>query len=773
MIGARLDAPSTQGRSSGDLSATLLLMKNFVRLVRFAWPHRTRFVLSIACAAMVALFYFTELAAVLPLLNILFKHENPQRWISTKVDDIGERIILLDAQAEEARKFRHAAEGGDLQAPDLAKDYQRLDDESDTIRQKLKDAQHAVDLPDLKGLRPQLVKKELAEIDVLQKHLEIVEGRLSELRRGSAWLKAGDLASIRYRLAQIQKDKDSEQSWLSFYQRLKPLIYRYLPSDVFRNLLLLIGLVILGVATKGFFMFLQEVLVADVMQRTQFDIRNLFFRRTINLDLGSFSDQGSAELMARFTNDMDSFGQGLVTLLSKLIREPMRVAMCLSGALYLNWRLTCLTLVVVPISALTTLRVGRIMKRAMRRSLESMSSIYKILQESFQGIKVVKAFAMERVERRRFFIETKNFYRKAIRVAMIDAMSDPVLEMLTLVTVAIALLAGSYLVLNKTIFLQLGPFQIQLAAQVMAIEELLTLYAVLAGASDPIRKLSNVHSKIQRAAAAADRICAMMDREPKVVERAEAIELPRQPKVIEFQDVHFSYPGRPPLLKGITLTVHHGETIALVGPNGCGKTTLMNLLPRFWDVDEGSITIDGHDVRDLRIRGFRRQIGIVPQETILFQDTIAANIAYGDPGASRDRIIEAAKRAYAHQFVMTLPEGYDTVIGERGHGLSGGQRQRITLARTMLRDPSILILDEATSAVDIQDEALIRKAIEEFSQGRTTFLISHSLGTIQFADRIVLMDDGCIVASGTDHELRRSSPLYRRLHEIHYHRETA
>src|SRR5271157_3120788 len=634
MIGARLDAPSTQGRSSGDLSATLFLMKNFVRLVRFAWPHRTRFVLSIACAAMVALFYFTELAAVLPLLNILFKSENPQRWISTKVDTIGEQIIVLDAQAEEARKFLHAAELGDLQAPEIAKDYQRLDVESDTIREQLKESQRAVDLPDLKGLSPEFVKKELAELEVKQKQLDIVEGRLSELRLGSAWLKAGDLASIRYRLAQIQKDKDSEQAWLARYQRLKPFIYRYLPSDAFRNLLLLIGLVI---------------------------------------------------------------------LLSKLIREPMRVVMCLSGALYLNWRLTCLTLVVVPLSAVTTLRVGRIMKRAMRRSLESMSSIYKILQESFQGIKVVKAFAMERVERRRFFIETKNFYRKAIRVAMIDAMSDPVLEMLTLVTVAIALLAGSYLVLKKTIFLQLGPFQIQLASQVMAIEELLTLYAVLAGASDPIRKLSNVHSKIQRAAAAADRICAMMDREPRVVERVAAIDLPGQPKVIEFRAVHFSYPGRPPLLKGITLTVHHGETIALVGPNGCGKTTLMNLLPRFWDVDEGSITIDGLDVRDLRIRGFRRQIGIVPQETILFQDTIAANIAYGDPGASRDRIIEAAKRAYAHQFIMTLPEGYDTVIGERGHGLSGGQRQRIALARTMLRDPSILILDEATSAVDIQD----------------------------------------------------------------------
>jgi ATP-binding cassette, subfamily B, bacterial MsbA len=752
-----------------ERSRTILVnMKNFVRLVRFAWPHRYRFALSIACAVMVALFFFTELGAVLPLLNILLKDENPQRWISAKIDTIGETIIRLDAQVEEARKVRVAAQQGDRQALELSRHYQELIDESENLKKKKDDLQKAVDLPDLRGVAPQFIKAKQAEIDILGKEREVVEARLSEIRRGSVWLKADDQASIRYRLAQLEKDKGREQTWLGWYQRLKAPIYRYLPSDCFRNLLLLIGLVIVGVAIKGFFMFLQEVLVADVMQRTQFDIRNLFFRRTLNLDLGSFSDQGSAELMARFTNDMDSFGQGLVTLLSKLIREPLRVVFCLGGALYVDWRLTCLTLVVVPISALTTLRVGKIMKRAMRRSLESMSSIYKILQESFQGIRVVKSFAMERVERRRFFIETKNFYRKAIRVAMIDAMSDPVLEMLTLVTVAIALLAGSYLVLKKTIYLSLGPFQIQLASQIMAIEELLTLYAFLGGASDPIRKLSNVHSKIQRAAAAADRICALMDREPQVVERPTAIVLPRHQAAVEFVDVQFSYPDRPALIKGISLSVQNGETIALVGPNGCGKTTLMNLLPRFWDVDSGAITIDGHDVRDLRIRDFRRQIGIVPQDTILFQDTIARNIAYGDPSASRERIVQAAKRAYAHQFITTLPQGYDTVIGERGHGLSGGQRQRIALARAMLRDPSILILDEATSAVDIQDEALIRKAIEEFSRGRTTFLISHSLGTIQFADRIILIDDGRIIAIGTDAELRKSSPLYRRLHEIQY-----
>ena len=450
----------------------------------------------------------------------------------------------------------------------------------------------------------------------------------------------------------------------------------------------------------------------------------------------------------------------------------MRFATCLAGALWINWRLTCLTLILVPISGATTYRVGKVMKRAVRRSLESMSTIYKILQESFQGIKIVKAFATERVERRRFFNETKNLYRKSVRVAMIDAMSDPVLEMLTLTTVIIALLAGSYLVLNQTTYLNLGLFRLQLAAEPMAIQDLLTLYTMLAAASDPIRKLANVHSKIQRAAAAADRICALMDRRPKVAENKRAKALPRHRHLIEFDQVAFSYVAGSPILNQISLTVRHGESIALVGPNGCGKTTLMNLLPRFWDVDSGAIRIDGLDVREIQLRSLRTQIGMVIQETILFQDTIANNIAYGFPH-SRRAVVEAAERAYAHQFIMALPQGYDTLIGERGYGLSGGQRQRIALARAMLRDPAILILDEATSAVDIQDEVLIRKAIEEFAKNRTTFLISHSLASIQVANRIVLIDRGRIEAVGTDVELKRTSALYRRLHEIHYHRDTA
>jgi subfamily B ATP-binding cassette protein MsbA len=751
----------------------LSLMKNFVRLVQFAWRYKFRFGLSVCCAVMVALLFFTELGAVYPLLHILFGNENPQRWMAQKIVGVESDILILHAREVEARHVLIEAQNGMPRLDLLRERFQRVHEDLESTESNLRKHEGKFGVADLKENADLLGGRESILVDNLRRDRRVAEARRKELQECLDFLRKGKIRAISVRLREIEQEAHDLQKLLNKCKFAQPFVNRYLPDESFKTLVLLLALVMFGVALKGFFMFLQEVLVADVMQLTLFDIRNLFFRRTINLDLASFSDPPSSELMTRFTNDMDSFGQGLNTLMSKMIREPMRFATCLGGALWINWRLTCLTLVLVPISGATTYRVGKTMKRAVRRSLESMSTIYKILQESFQGIKIVKAFATERVERRRFFDETKNLYKKSVRVAMIDAMSDPVLEMLTLTTVAIALLAGSYLVLYQTIYLKLGFFNLQLAAEEMSIQDLLTLYTMLAAASDPIRKLANVHSKIQRASAAADRICGLMDRTPKVSENKRAAPLPRHRKLIEFDQVTFGYSGRSSVLHGIDLRVRHGETIALVGPNGCGKTTLMNLLPRFWDVDSGAIRIDGHDVRDMLLRSVRRQIGIVLQETILFQDTIANNIAYGYPHATRAEIVVAAERAYADQFIVDLPQGYDTVIGERGYGLSGGQRQRIALARAMLRDPAILILDEATSAVDIQDELLIRKAIEEFGKGRTTFLISHNLASIQVADRIVLLNGGRIEAVGTDLELKRSSALYRRLHEIHYHLESA
>jgi len=745
-------------------------MKNFGRLVRFAWPYRVRFGLSLACAVMVALLWSANISAVYPLLKILFYSENCQKWIAERIVAQQTEVRAIDARLEQLEVIQGLADP----TGDAMKDhYVVVDADSKHKRNLVEELELDLNGMALQGKAGQ-AGADQATLRTRQADAMVAEARLDELKRfADLQPLAPDSATIDSRRATLHRERADTAWWLAKYRWAQPKVDRFLPNKGFQTLVLLMVLVITGVAIKGLFLFLQEVLVADVMQLTLFDIRNHFFRRTLALDLSNFGDQGSSELIARFTNDMDSLAQGLNTLLSKVIREPLRAISCLSIALWLNWRLTCLALVLVPVSALTANRAGQIMKRAVRRSLESMSNIYKILQETFQGIVVVKAFTMERRERRRFFLETKSLYKKSVRVATIDALSDPVLEMLALSTVSIALLAGSYLVLNGTIYLDLGLFKLQLASHRMAIEDLLYLYATLAGISDPVRKMANVHSRIQRAAAAADRICSLMDRQPQVADKPGAVRLQRHHKTIEFDQVGFSYNGRDPILRGVDLTVRHGETVALVGPNGCGKSTLMSLLSRFWDVESGSIRIDGHDLRDVRLRSLRHQIGMVIQETILFEDTIANNIAYGRRHASRDEVIAAAKRSYAHQFISALPEGYDTVIGERGLGLSGGQRQRIALARAMLLDPAILILDEATSAVDIQDEALIRKAIEEFSRNRTTFLITHSLGSLQFADRIVLINAGRIESVGTDSELRRTSPLYRRLHEIHFQRESA
>jgi ATP-binding cassette, subfamily B, bacterial MsbA len=739
-------------------------MKNFARLVRFAWPYRLRFGLSTVCALFVALFYAADIAAVYPLLKILFHAENCQTWIAKEILDKEADIRKLDIRlAEVAFVATHDID-------DLRAHFR----ESRTRRDACKASLDSLELNTQLGPLAQGTPREKHEADALNRELQVAEASLDELNRGARLFKLNpEQPQVAERRVELEKQRMKLTWWLDGYRRAQPTINRYFPRDGFRTLVALLGLVMLGVAIKGVFLFLQEVLVSTVMQLMLFDIRNFFYRRTMALDLSSFSDQGTSELISRFTNDMESVAQGVNTLFTKVMREPLRIFSCLMFAMYLNWRLTCLALVLVPVSAITAKRAGQVMKRAVRRSLESMSTIYKILQESFQGIMVVKAFTNERRERRRFFLETKSLYKKSVKVAKIDALSDPVLELLALSTVLIALLSGSYLVLNKTIFLDLGIFRLQLASRPMEIEDLLYLYAMLAGMSDPVRKLANVHSRIQRAAAASDRICALMYRTPAVAERPAAVRLARHTEAIEFDQVVFAYNDREPVLRGLSLKVHHGETIALVGPNGCGKSTLMNLLPRFWDVQSGAIRVDGHDVRDLSLRSLRRQIGMVLQDTLLFEDTIARNIAYGNPHASRSAVIEAAQRAFAHQFINKLPNGYDTLIGERGLGLSGGQRQRIALARAMLRDPAILILDEATSAVDIQDEALIRKAIEEFAKGRTTFLITHSLSSLQFADRIVLMNAGRIDAAGTEHELRKNSSLYRKLHEIHFQRESA
>lgn len=747
-------------------------MNNFIRLVKFAWPYRVRFGLSLGCAVMVAILWFANISAVYPLLQILFYHQNCQRWIAQQLTESDTTIACLEARSAEVDATLAIGRASGWIGEPMRSRLEERQATVDSLQRDYRRAQRDLDDDALAARDGDREKAKEALASALRA-LQLATARAEELNAVRDNYRERDTVALAQRQGSLNREVAKARQHASRLRWLEPWIVRFLPNDGFRTLVLLIAFVFLGIGLKGVFQFAQDVLVANVTQLSLFHIRNHFFRRTLALDLASFSDSGTADLMARFTNDIDSVSQGLNTLLSKMVREPLRIVSCLTGALLLNWRVTLLTLVIVPISAFTTIKVGKVLKRAVRRSLESMSNIYKILQECFQGIKVVKAHTRERSERRRFFLETKTLYKKSVKVAKIDAMSDPVLELLSLSTVAIALLTGSYLVLNRTTFLNLGLFQIQLASQPMMIEDLLTLYAMLAGMSDPIRKLANVHSKIQRAAAASDRICALMDREPAVADKSGAIHLQRHRQAVEFEDIEFSYDGRTPILRGVSLRVRHGERIAVVGPNGCGKSTLLNMLARFWDVDGGAVRIDGHDVSDVTMRSLRDQMAFVTQETVLFEASIAENIAYGRATATREEIIEAAKQAYAHQFISALPDGYDTRLSERGLSLSGGQRQRLALARAMLRDPAILLLDEATSAIDIQDEALIRKALEQFTRGRTTFLITHSLAALDFVDRIVLMNAGRIEAVGTDAELRRTSPLYRRLQDVYSQRESA
>lgn len=755
-------------------------MKNFLRLVRYAWPYRVRFFLSLVCAVFVALLWSANIGAVYPLLTILFNNQNCRRWVADQIVRTETDLDSIAARAAELEFLRSwVAEGRPREA--LTARYDRWEREAraagETVRRIERELLDAAPLPlpeeggaGAGGGTPG-VRNAQTPLVPETRNLFVLQARLDEIRRARDWPNEPlELVETRLdqREARLRGERDEASRWLGRYRAAQPFVNKYTPDDGFQTLLLLMGLVFLGVLLKGVFQFLQEYLVASVTHLTLLRVRNRFYRRTLALDLKHFSDQGSAELMTRFTTDIELLGMGFNLLLGRLIREPLRAFSCLGAALWFNWRLTLLALVVLPVSAVTTVKVGRILKRAVRRTLESMSSIYKHLQETFQGVKVVKAYSMERAERARFYRETKRLYRKSLRVATIDAMSDPVLELLALTTVAIALLSGAYLVLRGTTHLDLGLFRLQLARRPMTLEDLLTLYAMLAGISDPVRKLANVHSRIQRAAAASDRICASMDREPSVVERAGARAMAPHRESIEFDDVSFAYDPRKPVLNGLSFTVKHGERVALVGPNGCGKSTLTSLLARFHDPDGGAIRIDGVDLRDLRIADLRRRIGLVTQETVLFQDTVERNIAYGCPDATRERVVEAARLAHADAFVSALPDGYDTMILEGGKSLSGGQRQRLALARVMLRDPDILVLDEATSAIDIEDENLIRQAIERFARGRTTFIIAHSLKAILSADRIVLINNGKVEGVGTHHELHEGSPLYRRLHTIHF-----
>ncbi len=574
---------------------------------------------------------------------------------------------------------------------------------------------------------------------------------------------------IRADISSRQVSVDAAKEELAQAQWLEPYIKGWLPEDAFQTLLIIAVVLLVGTAVKGIFIIINNVMEDRLALLATFDLRKKLYRNALALDVVDFGADGGSDLMARFTFDMENIVAGLRALFGKAVREPLKMAACLIGAACICWRLLLFSLILAPVMAFAIRRIAKTLKRANRKAMEEMSQIYGRLEESFRGVKVVKAFTMEQYERRQFHDTNKKYYLKAMKIARYEALSRPITEFMGVATILLALLGGAYLVLNNETHV-LG---IRMCDRPLGIGALLLFYGLLSGVSDPARKLTDVYSKIQRAAAASDRVFDLLDRQAKVRDPEQPVVLPKHSKQIVFKDVSFAYSPTQPVLRNINLTVDYGETIAIVGPNGCGKSTLLNLLPRFFDPQSGQVTVDGIDIRESRLRDLRRQIGLVTQETLLFDDTIANNIRYGRRDASQLEIVAAAKSAHADRFITEkLKDGYETLAGSAGQSLSGGQRQRIALARAILRDPAILILDEATSQIDLESEQLIHKVLEEFTQDRTTFIITHRMSTLALADRILVMDSGQIADSGSHEELLQRCALYRRLHDLQF-RESA
>jgi ATP-binding cassette subfamily B protein/subfamily B ATP-binding cassette protein MsbA len=604
------------------------------------------------------------------------------------------------------------------------------------------------------------------EIDDAEKKSTEITAKITELEAKRAVAAEAEQVTINNELHTLAMQLEAEQSALATRRWLQPFIHEYLPDKLFSTVVLLVAVLLIGTLIKVMFLSVAVILTERVTHLGTLYLRKEFFRRTLRMEMASFNESGTSDLMSRFTHDIQQIAFGLRVVFGKAIREPLKMACCLIAASWVCWRLLLFTLILAPLAAWLIAMLGKSVKRANRRAMEDMSVIYNALSEAFRGIKVVKAFTMERHERRRFHDANKTYFRKSMRIALYDSLIRPATELMGICTISLAILGGSYLVLNEETHL-LG---LKMTDRAMGVSSMLLFFGFLAGVSDPARKLSDVVGRLQRAAAAADRIYDKLDRESKVCDPAQPVPAPRHTREIVFDNVHFRYADDgEEVLKGVSLTIPFGQTVAVVGPNGCGKSTLANLIPRFFDPVSGEVRIDDVSLTNVRVRDHRSQIGIVTQETLLFNDTVAANIRYGKSGATHEEIVNAAQRAHADKFIEeNLEHGYETVVGENASRISGGQRQRIALARAILRDPRILILDEATSQVDLQSEQVINRVLAEFMQDRTAVIITHRMSLIELADCIVVMQAGKILDSGTHAELCDRCELYSRLYQLDF-----
>jgi subfamily B ATP-binding cassette protein MsbA len=500
---------------------------------------------------------------------------------------------------------------------------------------------------------------------------------------------------------------------------------------------------------KGIFGFLQGYLMSDIGQLVVRDIRAKLYAKLQMLSLEYFTHKRGGELISRITNDVKVVENAVSYGSTDLVYQTLQIVIFLFVTFFIYFKLALVSIILVPLISFPIVKVGRVLRKLSRRSQEKMADINSLLYETIIGTRIVKAFNMENYEVKKFNQINQDYYKISMKSIKRLLLLSPATEFLGCIAgIFVFFWGGREVIAGKLSFGVFGLF----------LGSLLSLIR-------PFKKLSNVNSLNQQAVAASERIYEVLETKPTVVEKINASELPGFKNSIVFDNVWFNY-AEAEILKNINLEVKRGQMLAIVGPSGTGKTTLVDLIPRFYDPKKGRILIDGIDIKEVSLRSLRQGIGIVTQETILFNDTIKANIAYGDLLASEKDIEEAAILAHAHDFISHLPSGYGTVIGDRGMKLSGGERQRIAIARALLKNPSILVLDEATSQLDSEAERIVQEALDRLIQGRTVFVIAHRLSTVRNAGRIVVLDKGSIVEQGSHSELVSREGLYKRLYQM-------
>ncbi|HSR09890.1 MAG TPA: lipid A export permease/ATP-binding protein MsbA, partial [Thermodesulfobacteriota bacterium] len=524
----------------------------------------------------------------------------------------------------------------------------------------------------------------------------------------------------------------------------------FFKKDLF--MLKLIPLAIVGIfVIKGFFDYGQSFLMSYVGQRIIADLREKVYSHIQSLSLSFFTRNPTGVLMSRILNDVNMIQGAVTDAVTGVLKDCFTLAGLIAVIFYRDWKLAIIALVVFPVAVFPIVKFGKKLRSYSTRSQSAMAELTTILLETITGTRIVKAFNMEDHERNRFAAENRRLFGILIKSVRVRAVSHPLMESLGGLGIAFIVFYGGYNVIQGTA--TPGTFFSFLAA-------LLMLY-------EPVKRLSGVNNTVHQGLAAASRIFEILDTVPEIRNRPDARALKSVADSIEYRGVSFRY-EEDWVLRNINLKIRVGEMVAFVGSSGGGKTTLVNLLPRFYDVTEGSVLVDGQDIRDITVESLRSVIGIVTQQTILFNDTVRNNIAYGKIDEPAEEIVRAAEAAYAHGFIRNLPKGYDTIIGEQGVKLSGGERQRISIARALLKNAPILILDEATSSLDSESEIEVQKALEHLMQGRTTLVIAHRLSTIRKADRIMVISGGTVVEEGTHDELLARQGEYKKLYDLQF-----